>query len=119
MSFTSEDLALLAAEGIADAEAETVWSGWPPERLLQAAAAEELTGPDLLVFTEEFIPVRLAGREITEDEARPLADLISTGHLVWVGRQIAATASGRELLARWSSYRPCSRRSRGNGGERS
>lgn len=105
--FTVADQVFLSSQGIAEAPpAAGISSGWAPERVLAAAAAGELTGPNLATFTDLDVPVRLAGREITEPEARALADLVCAGHVVWIGSRITATAGGRELLARWAQYRP-------------
>lgn len=104
--FSVADQCELARMGISDVLAQRrSRSRFPAERLLEAAAEGQLTGPDLAdPYSPEELPIQLDGREATEPEARALADLIVDGALVWLGRRITPTAAGRELLARWARY---------------
>lgn len=104
--FTVADYCQLAMWGIADIPAPRQQrSRWPAERLLEAARDGALFGPNLAdPDSPDDLPIRLDGRELSEPEARLLADLLDADRLVWLGTRITLTARGRALLDQWTRY---------------
>lgn len=100
--FTIADQAFLAEHGIADAPQGPLAEVWDPrERMLRAAVAGVVTGPDLDNYRRLEEPVLVSGRQLSGGEPDALIELMSHGHVAWVSGRLVATASGRELLARW------------------
>lgn len=109
--FTVADQAFLAEHGITDAPRGPLAGHWtwgdetPRERMLRAAVAGTVTGPDLDNYRRLEEPVLLSGRRLADGEPDALIELMSHGHVAWVSGRLVATASGRELLARWARAR--------------
>lgn len=100
--FTVADHCQLFRWRIADAPASRLRSGWPVERLLDAAGDGVLLGSDTADPDDpDEGSLSIDNREVTEDESRALVDLLVDGYLVWIGIRIALTAHGRELLVRY------------------
>lgn len=106
LALTVSDQAWLTEIGVADAPPVQIGASSPVARVLHAAAAGMLTGPNLHTATDwrqlQRYSLRIGVRSITDVETRATADLVYSGHLAWVGCRITATAKGRELLAIWA-----------------
>ena len=106
MTFSIADQVFLAHHGIDDV---ALLPGGPTEdpamRVLQAAWAGQLLGPDLTSWREVQLPVRAWDVEPTLAQSRAITEALETGDLVWIGTRLALTAQGRERLARWADVR--------------
>lgn len=112
---TADDQVWLAEVGVADAPVVNLASNWVAERVLQAAAAGVLTGPNLDGLTDQEQPVvRLGDRPVSGVEAEAMSDMAAWGLVVWVGCRITATAAGRERLVLWAQRRSQLRRKGGD-----
>ena len=113
----------IGVDGVAVAERQpTARSDWTPERVMQAAADDQVQvyglgggRPD----NEGVVRFWIDGRPATMQETDAITDLVISDHATFVGRQVKLTGIGRSTLARWARYRPCIRRDqRRDGGER-
>ena len=114
--FTQQDALFLADSGItSEPQRSGERSGWPPERLLQAAAdgALHMYGLDGDAGAAELaVRVYIDARPAGLDECAALTDLFIADHLVLLVDRVALTATGLSTLARWSKYRRYTRRNR-------